>query len=652
MSKIIYMPDLLHLKSDKIQLGINSVQVENNSVKVINEGGKITLDKTGLAIDFKDPYGKETNATISSFDPTITSQINLSAFNDNVLKRSIPSTYGVLELFSKVDMSPFSLEIADGKPARYSIVLNNQNVQNLRYDILFDYDIDNDGNPFGIIKTRMNDSEIELSDIARSIIQKRDQRNVIDFIPYKEDMSDLYIYYTENDIRKTVANKFIATKSGNTYLIGDKTITQWKNGSPYLVVTNENVINHTGIMQYRTDLETPEENEYFVCLLFSYSLSDTPLTINSTQTSITDGDQSILAGMKEWSAPFDLDCINVTFGPNLCCLFKNCIANDIAKTIVIPTYYIHRITNMKFAENLTNLELFMVHMNVEEITFAFDTPFNIISGQPVSMRQAFDYLYDLPLLDLLSLTNITNFTFPSNAASDYRAILAYVGSHTYLKSDQLTKVSDIRPDITKSDTVIDFSNWSANGPIYGSLYQMFRCLMHWGPIRVPRMKVESGFEGQMYALFRYSLVSEIENLQDINVTGDIDLQGMFRRCYFLERIDISTWNMDDCRNFIQFIEDCAMLSEMKINKKYVYGYDDKPATSTPVTPPDTKPAFKIRSVTGDTYAQTTYVITRNTTTGVWTFSNKRQSFKIDEYSIDENDIMTIKFVSNYKETSG
>lgn len=586
----------------------------------------VSLTTTSSSFTLDDGFTLKTGGgTLDTIDET-----SIGTLNDE-LKTHVPTSYAVRSMF---DLSPFTLSSdtsASGYPT-FIVTLNNEMVSNMKFKFEFKYDGTYDGTtvtPIAQVQTYTDNTSTRYSRALQELIKARSSLKPIAFVEYV-DGTQIRVNGVE------YPNCFTATLDGTTYKINDLSFDEWDFTTNPL--TSNDVIDGTGVCEYRVD--TPVSGQTYASIIFEYTPGT--MTIQSSSINYDTTGSQLLMMLRTFSTPMQLDLTNVTLGPNCAQLFRN---DRTGQSNNIEINGIQAITNLHFASNKpTNLTGFIRNINIKNITLK---PGTSVDVSECSYLRGFDQSREGPSAhDLYVMFGMKDWVLKTDTYVDVHNFMSYAGMNAYFDAEITSQgindypfiVSLLRNSSTPETEPFDLSNLSANGPLYGDLYYFLAVVPYYGVCIVPSMKLELA---KGYGLFNYTLFTEIQGLNNIDVSDATSLNNMFLYIPFIQTIDIRSWNMDKCIEFRNFIQNCPSLSTLIINKKYVDGYADQTDCV------DETPTVTTLTIINPEVDETVYMYSRWTPqSGVMTTSGDYYAlstlidYTITQYSVD-GDTLTL-----------
>lgn len=568
----------------------NPITFDNNGMKITNNTNYLSLNGNQLTLKLKNMTKEH---IFNNVKEEIEDTYDEIAINDR--KSSLITAQTVTEKFQELDIYPFKLMSEKDSLKIYNSKLNSS------YD--FDFNYDSHGNVTVTEGPTLNnlDSNSPLGKINSA------SSNVLvvnDFVIYQDrfaidtDLTPIsqikrgVINYTDPETHKRVSipNRFKGKIENDIIYIGHDTTFKSFNDitSSGIFNFNEYNINDSSsveyfIMQNLVLDGSPEfdNKQQYVSLNFYYSLpqiyNNNARQYVSKYTTYKTKDFSILDDFKNFSFPCDIDFANTNFAECVGLIFKNDYRiSPSLSSYVLPRNYIRKLLNINLNQNTTNFIGFIKNLDLEEVQF---TPRNSTNSKlsfanPITnIGRFFNDLRTLNVKDYIEKYGINEWKMADGfeCHSIFNGTGAYdFYGYTIFKSrfnPEYLKKLDILPKDPNGDDIIDFSLWNpSEEPINAICYMAFTGFMYNGRIKVPKIKISS-YNG--YRMFNDSLISEVDNLNDIDVSDATDLSSMFNNCINMDKIDIGKWDLSNVTAYSGFINNCINLVSLTINAKFV-----------------------------------------------------------------------------------
>lgn len=565
-------PNLTYNDNQKLDIS-GSVNI-SNEVSLNSSGtNQLNISDNGINYNFGGLSGLITNIDkylINNFDNPTT---DIAVYRQS----SIPTSEAVSNLFKKTYISPFQIKITQGNPTTYSIELNSPGITGMSYDINYSWDITGD-EVVPSITAGPNFNNVVVNDALKNCLKASKTTVINDFVEYVQDARFSYIDSTTNQ-RVWLPNKFkryIDSSDPDTLYIGntDNDYRSFKQlfPKPPHPFNPENVSSSGTPEDFliqnidKSDDTTPGK---YISLNFLYANINLG-TVNSSISGFTYQDSSILSYFNMFSWPFDISFTEDTvFGPNLSSLFRNDfhVQNKISNPININA--IRNISGLKFTENITNFTGTPRNLNFQSISFVENQSFNLKNC--TSIASVGNGCKACKLSEFMEAFQMSSWVITTKKTVDLHNFLANCGANEYFKLNSNTYDYLNLINLTTTETPLDFSRLNGTGsPFTGYLYRCFQYIMYPGPFISPSMILSGNYTD---GIFYGSLFTEITNLSDINVENALNLNGTFAYCQNLKSIDISSWNLDNVLNLINFIYRSPNLTSLTIQNKYIE-FDD------------------------------------------------------------------------------
>lgn len=577
---------------------VNPISFNNNGMKITNNANYLNLNGNQLTLKLE----KMNTEQIFNNVKTVIETSDGTADITN-RRTSLITAEAVTEKFQELDMTPFKLISEENSLKIYNSKLNSS------YDFDFNYDSTgkvtvtegptlnnlNTTSPLGVI----NSASSNLLVVNDFVIYQDRFASDTDSTPISQIKRGV-INYTDPETHKRVSipNRFKGKIENDIIYIGhdttfksfnDITSSGTFNFNEYNIKVPDTVENF--IMQ---NLVTDDSDEFdnkkqYVSLNFYYSLGKLVYNKNnpnelkyyiSEYTNYIHNDGSILSYFKNFSFPCDIDFANTEFAECIGLIFKNDyrIVSNSSVNYVIPRNYIRKILNIKLNQNTTNFVGFIRNLDVEEVTFVKNNTTaenNELTFSKVSVSAGFlGNARNLKIQDYIKKYGINKWKmadgFDSHNLFSYTGAYNFYGYSIYKGASPIylkdITILDKNPD--ESD-IIDFSYWNkseSGEPINANCYSTFESFMYNGRIKVPKIKISSD---NGYSMFYYSLISEVVNLNDIDVSNATNLSYMFYNCINMDKIDIGKWDLSNVTTYSGFMDQCINLTSLTINAKFV-----------------------------------------------------------------------------------
>ena len=573
---------------------VNPITFDNNGMKITNNTNYLNLNGNQITLKLE-KMSKE--HIFNNVKEEIEDTYDNVAIYDR--KSSLITAQTVTAKFQELDTSPFKLMSDKNSLKIYNSKLNSS------YD--FDFNYDSNGNVTVTEGPTLNnlDSASTLGAINACTMNIP---VVNDFVIYQdrfatdEDLTPIsqikrgVINYIDPDTKKQVSvpNRFKGKIENDVIYIGhdtefksfndiDTSGVGYFNFDPTKINTpgsNENFI-----MQNLVTDDSPEldNKQQYVSLNFYYSLSQIHNQVNSgvrqyvsEYSTYKVKDFSILDDFKNFSFPCDLDFINTNFAKCVGLIFKNDYKiNTSLNGFVLPRNYIRKLLNINLNRNTSNFIGFIKNLDLEEVTFIQNdsSPGTELSFTSVTnIARFFNDLRSLKVEDYIKTYGMNKWRM--NDGFECHSMFNGTGSYNFYgysvfksRSPEYLKKIDILPKDSNGSDIIDFSLWNMTSePLNAICYTAFQGFMYNGRIKVPKIKITS-YNG--YGMFQYALISEVTNLNDIDVSNATDLSHMFYNCINMDKIDIGKWDLSNVTKYSYFIDQCINLTSLTINAKFV-----------------------------------------------------------------------------------
>lgn len=576
---------------------VNPITFDNNGMKITNNTNYLNLNGNQITLKLE----KMSKEHIFNNVKTVI-ETSFGSADINNRRTSLITAEAVTSKFQELDMTPFKL-LSEGNSLKiYNSKLNSS------YDFNFNYDSHgnvtvtegptlnnlNTTSPLAVI----NDASSNVLVVNDFVIYQDRFATDTDLTPISQIKRGV-INYTDPETNKQVSipNRFKGKIENNIIYIGHDTTFKSFNDITSSGTFNFNEFNinvpdtvENFIMQNLvTDDSAFDNKQQYVSLNFYYSLGK--LVYNksnpneskyyiSEYTNYIHNDGSILSYFKNFSFPCDIDFANTEFANCIGLLFKNdyqIASINSSVNYVMPRNYIRKILNIKLNQNTTNFVGFIRNLDVEEVTFVKNNTTaenNELTFSKVSVSAGFlGNARNLKIQDYIKKYGINKWKmddgfdshniFSNTGAYNFYGYSIYKGaSPIYLKD---ITILDKNPD--ESD-IIDFSYWNPAGSeaLNPICYNTFESFMYNGRIKVPKINISSN---NGYGMFLSSLISEVVNLNDIDVSNATNLSYMFNSCINMDKIDIGKWDLSNVTAYSGFIDQCINLVSLTINAKFV-----------------------------------------------------------------------------------
>lgn len=301
----------------------------------------------------------------------------------------------------------------------------------------------------------------------------------------------------------------------------------------------------------------------------------------SEYTNYLYNDCSILSDFKNFSFPCDIDFIDTEFANCIGLIFKNdySVLSNLS-SLVYPRNYIRKLLNIKLNTNITNFVGFIRNLDIEEITFvpnSENTSGNKLVFSSISNSAGFiNNSRNLKIEDYIRKYAINQWKMADGF--DSHNIFSQTGAYNFYGysifkgyTPEFLKNITILEKKSDGSDIIDFSLWNPNenpneNPLNSIFYKTFENFMYNGRIKVPKIKISSN---NGHGIFNGSLISEVINLNDIDVSNATDISDIFRWCINMDTINIGKWDLSNVTIFNKFLDHCINLTSLTINSKYI-----------------------------------------------------------------------------------
>lgn len=640
----------------------NPITFDNNGMKITNDANYLNLNGDQLTLKLKNMTKEH---IFNNVKEEIEDTYDAVAINDR--KSSLITAQTVTAKFQDLDVSPFKLTSDKNSLKIYNSKLNSS------YDFDFNYDMNgnitvtegptlknlNTTSPLGAI----NNCTMNLPVVNDFVIYQDRFAADGDLIPISQIKRGV-INYIDQDTGKQVSipNRFKGKIENDIIYIGHdtefKSFNQIKDsGNEYFnfdpTKINDPGSNENFIMQNLVTDEFSDNKQQYVSLNFYYSLSQIRNQVNSgvrqyvsEYSTYKVKDFSILDDFKNFSFPCDLDFINTNFAKCVGLIFKNDYQiNTSLNSFVLPRNYIRKLLNINLNQNTSNFIGFIKNLDLEEVTFIQNgsSPGTELSFTSVTnIARFFNDLRALKVEDYIKKYGMNKWKmadgFECHSMFNGTGSYNFYGYSIFRSRDPTyLKNLEILPKDPNGSDIIDFSLWNrTTEPLNAICYLAFTGFMYNGRIRVPKIKISS-YNG--YGMFRYSLISEVLDLNNIDVSDATDLTDMFINCINMDKIDIGKWDLSNVTAYSGFINNCINLTSLTINAKFVeirtvsgpvdltdFYNDEKQTSHTP--PQGTYLILKFSK--GTLYPSLCNVYRKDSTTGTAKYELLRQN---DYYGI-------------------
>lgn len=564
-------PNLIYNNNQQLDIS-GSVNISKEAI--LNSSGTNQLKINDGGFNYK--LGN-LSGTIKNIDLDQINKFDAETSEGRVYRRSsIPTSDAVSNLVRKYAyISPFDVKITPGNPCVYSIELNSKGISGMRFDIKYSWDIDSAGNIVPSITTAANLDNTVAKTTMKNCLKASRTLVINGFVNYVPDARFSYIDSTTNQ-RIWLPNRFtryIDPSDPNTLYIGDEN--NHRSFSSMFAPDESHTF-------YPPNIENEGSDEYF---LIQNNVSDSDASTSKNYISLNFlyeninlgpidsiidgygyGDYSILSYFNMFSWPFDISFSeNTVFGPNLSSLFRNRYNIQDSAYFAVNQNAIRNISGLKVDPNVTNFTGMLRQLNFKSIKFVPTQTFDV--SKCVQFGDLGLDCNDCKLTEFIEAFQIKKWSITSKEPVDLHSFLSACGMHEYFNPIYGSYLNLI--NLTTTDEILDLSGLNGTGqPLTGHFYRLFSCLMYPGPLKVPSIILDGNFD-DTYSLFANSLVTEILNLNDINVDNAFRLFSTFDSCYNLKSIDISSWNLDNAGNLMYFIYDAPNLTSLKIKSKYI-----------------------------------------------------------------------------------
>ena len=568
---------------------VNPITFDNNGMKITNNTNYLNLNGNQITLKLE-KMNKE--HVFNNVKEEIESSYGTADINDR--KKSLITAHAVTAKFNEIDIKPFKLISEE----------NALKIYNSRLDSSYDFDFNYD--PNGNVTLTEGPILNNLNPTSPLGVINASAKNLLvnDFVIYQDrfqtesDTTPIptikrgVINYIDPDTKKqtSIPNRFRGKIENDVIYIGHdtsfKSFNQIKDsGSEYFTFNPSKINDSSSVENFLmqnliTDESGFDNKQQYVSLNFYYKLkqiyNNTSNQYVSEYTNYVYNDHSILSDFKNFSFPCDLDFEKTHFAKCIGILFKNDyqIANNISISYVYPRNYIRKLLNITLNKNTSNFVGFIRDLDIEEITFAKNNPAsNELVFNSISVIAGFiNNSRNLKIADYIKKYGINKWKmadgFDSHNLFSYTGVYNFYGYSIFDSSSPVNlKNTEILPKDPNGSDIIDFSLWNTTGePINAICYTTFERFMYNGRIKVPKIKITSN---NGYGMFGTSLISEVTNLNDIDVSNATDLSAMFYNCINMDKIDIGKWDLSNVTTYKKFIDQCINLTSLTINAKYV-----------------------------------------------------------------------------------
>lgn len=571
---------------------VNPITFDNNGMKITNNTNYLNLNGNQITLKLE-------NMSKEHVIRNVKEEIENTYGTNDIINRtvSLVTAQAITSKFQELDISPFKLISEDNK-----LKVNNPKL-NSSYDFEFNYDAN------GNVTLTEGPSLNNLNPTSPLGTINASAKNLLvnDFVIYQDrfatdsDTTPIptikrgVINYIDPDTKKqtSIPNRFRGKIENDVIYIGHdtsfKSFNDIKDSSSGTFNFDPSKINDSSSVEnfLMLNLITDESSEFnnknqYVSLNFYYKLdqiyNNTSNQYVSEYTKYVYNDYSILSDFKNFSFPCDLDFENTNFAQCVGLLFKNDyqIDNNIPASYVYPRNYIRKLLNIELNRNTSNFVGFIRNLDIEDISFVKN---NTSASDDKLLINSFSNLAGfinnsrkLKIVDYIKKYGINEWGMDDG--SDFHNIFSWAGSYNFYgysifqSSSPVNLINtEILPKDPNRSDIIDFSLWNkTSNPLNCICYDGFNGFMYNGRIKVPRIKITLN---NGYSLFRDSLVSEVINLNDIDVSEATDLSYMFHKCINMDKIDIGKWDLSNVTSYNYFIDQCINLTSLTINAKYV-----------------------------------------------------------------------------------
>ena len=586
--KILTINDTSSVKINNV----NPITFDNNGMKITNNTNYLNLNGNQITLKLE-KMSKE--HIFNNVKEEIEDTYDNVAISDR--KTSLITAQTVTAKFQELDTSPFKLMSEKNSLKIYNSKLNSS------YDFDFNYDMNgnvtvtegptlNNIDPYATTLGAINNCTMNLPVVNDFVIYQDRFATDEDLTPISQIKRGV-INYIDQDTGKQVSipNRFKGKIENDIIYIGHdtefKSFNQIKDsGNEYFnfdpTKINDPGSNENFIMQNLVTDESSDNKQQYVSLNFYYSLTRIHNYVYagvqqyvSEYSTYKVKDFSILDDFKNFSFPCDLDFINTNFAKCVGLIFKNDYKiNNSLSGCVLPRNYIRKLLNIRLDQNTSNFIGFIKNLDLEEVTFIQNGSSSGTELSFTSVRNIARFFNDLRSLkveDYIKTYGMNKWRMTDGF--ECHSMFNGTGSYNFYgysvfksrNNPAYLKKLDILPKDSNGSDIIDFSLWT-NEPINAICYRAFDGLMYNGRIKVPKIKISS-YNG--YGMFENSLISEVTNLNDIDVSNATDLSYMFYNCINMDKIDIGKWDLSNVTTFTNFMEECINLTSFTINAKYL-----------------------------------------------------------------------------------
>lgn len=571
---------------------VNPITFDNNGMKITNNTNYLNLNGNQITLKLE-------NMSKEHVIRNVKEEIENTYGTNDIINRtvSLVTAQAITSKFQELDISPFKLISEDNK-----LKVNNPKL-NSSYDFEFNYDAN------GNVTLTEGPSLNNLNPTSPLGTINASAKNLLvnDFVIYQDrfatdsDTTPIptikrgVINYIDPDTKKqtSIPNRFRGKIENDVIYIGHdtsfKSFNDIKDSSSGTFNFDPSKINDSSSVEnfLMLNLITDESSEFnnknqYVSLNFYYKLdqiyNNTSNQYVSEYTKYVYNDYSILSDFKNFSFPCDLDFENTNFAQCVGLLFKNDyqIDDNIPASYVYPRNYIRKLLNIELNRNTSNFVGFIRNLDIEDISFVKN---NTSASDDKLLINSFSNLAGfinnsrkLKIVDYIKKYGINEWGMDDG--SDFHNMFSWAGSYNFYgysifqSSSPVNLINtEILPKDPNRSDIIDFSLWNkTSNPLNCICYNGFDGFMYNGRIKVPRIKITLN---NGYSLFRDSLVSEVINLNDIDVSEATDLSYMFHKCINMDKIDIGKWDLSNVTSYNYFIDQCINLTSLTINAKFV-----------------------------------------------------------------------------------
>lgn len=567
----------------------NPITFDNNGMKITNDSNYLSLNGNQITLKLE-KMSKE--HIFNNVKEEIESSYGTADINDR--KKSLITAHAVTAKFNEIDIKPFKLISEEN-----TLKVNNPKL-NSSYDFEFNFDANgnvtltegpilnnlNPTSPLGIINASAKNLLVNDFVIYQDRFQTESDTTPIPTI--KRGV----INYIDPDTKKqtSIPNRFRGKIENDVIYIGHDTSFKSFNdikdsGSEYFTFNPSKIKDSSSVENFLmqnliTDESGFDNKQQYVSLNFYYKLkqiyNNTSNQYVSEYTNYVYNDYSILSDFKNFSFPCDLDFEKTIFAKCIGILFKNDyqIANNVSISYVYPRNYIRKLLNITLNRNTSNFVGFIRDLDIEEITFAKNnSPSDELVFNSISNLAGFiNNSRNLKIADYIKKYGINKWKMADGF--DSHNLFSYTGVYNFYGNSIINdliptnlKNTEILPKDPNGSDIIDFSLWNTTDePINAICYATFERFMYNGRIKVPKIKISSN---NGYGMFGTSLISEVTNLNDIDVSNATDLSAMFHNCINMDKIDIGKWDLSNVTTYKNFIDQCINLTSLTINAKYL-----------------------------------------------------------------------------------